>query len=218
MGRRARARSPHKAYRSEDGDIQGCKVEFLCVDVSDQNYFLMSDEMRSLTAEGVSALSDEHAERLFAHLRWGKNGGKPFCPKCGCVEWYALANTNRAAQHKCKKCGCQYSDTSGTIFSAKKASIKTLLIAAISLSANKGDQRQAAVAHAAAIRIESARAIASKVRQLSVATAVGEGKQTEHGFNLDKPRYIGGLYLSTRTWWSAPEKAALTTRSLLPAT
>jgi len=48
-------------------------------------HFLPTVEARSLSARGVSALSEEEAIELFRELRWG-NGDEVVFPDCGVVE------------------------------------------------------------------------------------------------------------------------------------
>ncbi len=72
------------------------------------------------------ALSDEEARAAFTAIRWSDNDGKPYCPKCGCLDLY----TYKARKiWKCKGCTHQFSATSGTIFASHKLPIRDYLMA-----------------------------------------------------------------------------------------
>lgn len=58
-------------------------------------------------------------------VRWSDNDGKPYCPKCGCLDLY----TYKARKiWKCKGCTHQFSATSGTIFASHKLPIRDYLM------------------------------------------------------------------------------------------
>jgi transposase-like protein len=80
--------------------------------------------------------SDEEAFATFKAIRWAKNDGEPFCPKCGCVALYTISTRKL---WKCKACGAQFSVTSGTIFASRKLPIRDILAAiAIFVNGAKG--------------------------------------------------------------------------------
>jgi transposase-like protein len=55
-----------------------------------------------------------------------ENGGFPFCPRCGCVDVYAIPTRHT---WQCKACKKQFSVTSGTIFASRKLPIRDYLAA-----------------------------------------------------------------------------------------
>src|SRR4051812_30338989 len=89
-------------------------------------HFLLSSAARTLSLKAVMRMSEEEARAAFQAIRWADNDGKPYCPKCGCVEVYAY--TSRAL-FKCKGCKHQFSVTSGTLFASRKMELRDYLIA-----------------------------------------------------------------------------------------
>lgn len=99
-------------------------------------HFLLSKAARTLSLAQVARMSDEEARQTFQRIRWGDNGGEPFCPRCGCLAVYAYASR---PIWKCKGCNHQFSVTSGTIFSSHKLPIRDYLLAiAIFVNGAKG--------------------------------------------------------------------------------
>ena len=99
-------------------------------------HFLLSIAARTLSLSKVMRLSDDQAFATFKSIRWGSTEGQPVCPKCGCVESYAI--TTRKLW-KCAGCLTQFSVTSGTIFASRKLPIRDLLAAiAIFVNGAKG--------------------------------------------------------------------------------
>jgi transposase-like protein len=99
-------------------------------------HFLLSAAARTLSLKAVCRMSDEEAHAALTAIRWADNGGKPYCPKCGCLEFSAI--TTRKLW-KCKGCSHQYSVTSGTIFSSRKMQVRDYLLAvAIFVNGAKG--------------------------------------------------------------------------------
>jgi transposase-like protein len=99
-------------------------------------HFLLSAAARTLSLKSVCRMSDEEAHAALVAIRWSDNGGKPYCPKCGCVEFSAI--TTRKLW-KCKGCTHQYSVTSGTIFASRKMQVRDYLLAvAIFVNGAKG--------------------------------------------------------------------------------
>lgn len=95
-------------------------------------HFLLSAKARTLSIATVLRMSDAEAYDAFKAVRFADNGGEPFCPKCQSQNLYVLA---RRKMWRCKDCPCQFSVTSGTIFAARKLSIRDIL-AAIALFTN----------------------------------------------------------------------------------
>jgi transposase-like protein len=82
-------------------------------------------------------LSDEEALDIFQRVRFAVNGGMPFCPHCGIVKVYTLAET--LIRWKCAGCGRKFSVTSGTIFHSRKLSIRDhLAVIALFVNGVKG--------------------------------------------------------------------------------
>jgi transposase-like protein len=96
-------------------------------------HFLNTPAARSLSIAQVLRLSDEEAFNVFKRLRFAANDSKPFCPHCGVVKVYQLAET--PIRWKCSGCRRKFSVTSGTIFHSRKLSIRDYL-AVIALFAN----------------------------------------------------------------------------------
>lgn len=96
-------------------------------------HFLISPAARSLSIAQVLRLTDEEAFDVFQRVRFADNGGAPFCPGCGCVKVYTLAET--PIRWKCSACRKKFSVTSGTIFHSRKLSIRDYL-AVIALFCN----------------------------------------------------------------------------------
>src|SRR3954466_3086792 len=65
-------------------------------------HFLNTPAARSLSLAQVLRLSDEEAFAVFRRVRFAANGGEPFCPNCGCVKIYTLAET--PVRWKCSAC------------------------------------------------------------------------------------------------------------------
>jgi transposase-like protein len=96
-------------------------------------HFLLSPAARSLSLAGIMRMTDEAAFDTFRRVRFAANGGEPFCPACGCVKTYTLAET--PIRWKCSGCRRKFSVTSGTIFHSRKLSIRDYL-AVIALFVN----------------------------------------------------------------------------------
>lgn len=95
-------------------------------------HFLLSSKARTLSLAQVMRLSDDEAYSQFKAIRFAANDGEAFCPKCGSLELY---NLPKRKMWRCKGCPCQFSVTSGTIFAARKLSIRDIL-AAIAIFTN----------------------------------------------------------------------------------
>lgn len=51
---------------------------------------LLRPDGRNLDPEKVWSLTEDEAYALFVDYRWADNGGKPYCPRCGCLEPYSV--------------------------------------------------------------------------------------------------------------------------------
>jgi transposase-like protein len=99
-------------------------------------HFLLSSKARSLRLATVARMSDEEARAAFQAIRWSNNEGKPYCPKCGCVNVYGYRTR---PVWRCQGCNHQFSVTSGTIFANRKLALRDILLAiAIFVNGAKG--------------------------------------------------------------------------------
>jgi transposase-like protein len=99
-------------------------------------HFLLSKEARTISLAKVLRMSDQEAYDAFKAIRFAGNSGEPFCPKCGSLSLY---NLPRRKMWRCKDCPCQFSITSGTIFSSRKLNVRDILAAiAIFVNGAKG--------------------------------------------------------------------------------
>lgn len=89
-------------------------------------HFLLSPASKALSLVEVMRMSDDEARAAFRAVRW--EDGKPVCPRCGHDQVYDL-KTRRV--FKCKACAKQFSETSGTIFHARKLAIRDILAAIV---------------------------------------------------------------------------------------
>src|SRR6185312_3225154 len=96
-------------------------------------HFLLTPAARSLSIAQVLRLSDEEAFAVFQRVRFADNDGSPYCPACGCIKVYTLAET--PVRWKCSACRRKFSVTSGTIFHSRKLAIRDYL-AVIALFCN----------------------------------------------------------------------------------
>src|SRR3954453_12994978 len=96
-------------------------------------HFLNTPAARSLSIAQVLRLSNEEAFAVFQRVRFAANDGAPFCPACGCVKVYTLAET--PVRWKCSACRKKFSVTSGTIFHSRKLAVRDYL-AVIALFCN----------------------------------------------------------------------------------
>jgi transposase-like protein len=78
-------------------------------------------------------MTDDEARDTFKRVRWSANGGEPFCPRCGCLTVYTLAET--PPRWKCGGCHRKFSLTSQTLFHSKKLPVRDYL-AVIALFVN----------------------------------------------------------------------------------
>jgi transposase-like protein len=86
-------------------------------------HFLLSPAARTLSLRDIMQMSVEHA-RLVA-IRFAVNNGKPFCPHCGILKVYTLAET--PVRWKCSGCRRKFSVTSGTLFHSRMLPIREYL-------------------------------------------------------------------------------------------
>jgi transposase-like protein len=75
-----------------------------------------------LSLRDIMRMSDEEAHARFASIRFAANNGEPFCPHCGNLKVYPLAET--PPRWKCAACCRKFS---GTLFHSRKLPIKDYL-------------------------------------------------------------------------------------------
>jgi transposase-like protein len=95
-------------------------------------HFLLSAAARTLSLKEIFKAGEDKAYETFKTIRWASTEGNPVCPKCGCLDHYAITSRRK---FKCAACGSQYSVTSGTIFASRKLPF-TDLLGAISIFVN----------------------------------------------------------------------------------
>ena len=89
-------------------------------------HFLLSAQARTLSLRTIYQAGEDKAYETFKAIRWTATGGKPVCPRCGCVESYSIPTRRK---FKCVGCYHQFSVTSGTIFASRKMAFVDLLAA-----------------------------------------------------------------------------------------
>jgi transposase-like protein len=100
-------------------------------------HFLLSPEARTLSLRDIMRMSDTEAHARFVAIRFAANGGEPFCPHCGVVKVYTLAET--PVRWKCSGCRRKFSVTSGTLFHSRKLAIRDhLAVVALFCNGVKG--------------------------------------------------------------------------------
>jgi transposase-like protein len=88
-------------------------------------HFLLSPAARTLSLASIIRMSAEAAFDTFKQVRFTTNDGEPFCPLCGCLKVYTLAET--PVRWKCSGCRKKFSVTSQTIFHSRKLPIRDYL-------------------------------------------------------------------------------------------
>jgi hypothetical protein len=72
-------------------------------------HFLLSPAARTLSLKAIMRMDDAEAFGVFQAIRFANNGGEPFCPRCGAVKVYTLAET--PIRWKCAACRRKFSVT-----------------------------------------------------------------------------------------------------------
>jgi transposase-like protein len=159
-------------------------------------HFLISPEARTLRLKAIMRMDDAEAFGVFQTMRFADNGGEPFCPRCGPVKVYTLAET--PIRWKCSACRRKFSVTSGTLFHSRKLAIREYL-AVIGLFVN-GVKGVAALRMARDMDInpKSAFVLLHKLRE-AMASALGDGE-------LAGEVEIDGMY--TRGYYRQPNRKA----------
>src|SRR5216683_1361194 len=152
-------------------------------------HFLLSPAARTLSLRDIMRMSVEHAHARFVAIRFAGNSGEPFCPHCGVLKVYTLAET--PIRWKCSGCRRKFSVTSGTIFHSRKLSIRDYL-AVIALFCN-GVKGVAALRMARDMNInpKSAFVLLHKLREVMGAVVID-------GDELAGEVEIDGAYFGSR--------------------
>jgi transposase-like protein len=133
-------------------------------------HFLLSAAARTVSLAKILRMSDADAYSAFKAIRFAANDGEAFCPKCGSVDLY---NLPRRKMWRCKGCPCQFSVTSGTIFAARKLTIRDIL-AAIAIFANGAKGMSALqLSRDLDVQYKTAFVLAHKLREAMAAEDVG---------------------------------------------
>jgi hypothetical protein len=104
-------------------------------------HFLLSAAARTLSLARIMRMTDDEARETFKRIRWAANGGEPFCPHCGCLTVYTLAEI--PPWWKCSACRRKFSLTSQTLFHSRKLPVRDYLaIIALFVNGVKGKAPQ----------------------------------------------------------------------------
>lgn len=87
-------------------------------------HFLLSAAARTLSLKAIYQGGEDKAYETFCAIRWHDTNGEAVCPRCGCVDTYAITTRRK---FKCAACQHQFSVTSGTIFASRKMAFVDLL-------------------------------------------------------------------------------------------
>ncbi len=128
-------------------------------------HFLLSAAARSLSEEGIWRMTDREVEATFAKMRWGSNGGEPFCPRCGCTIVYDCRRGNGAPRWRCKACRHSFSLTSGTIFASFKLPVRKYLLAILKFVNEVKGKSMLAFARELDVQYKTAFVLAHKIRE-----------------------------------------------------
>jgi transposase-like protein len=153
-------------------------------------HFLLSAAARSLSLSSIFRLNDDEARDTLKRVRWAANGGEPFCPHCGCLIVYTLAET--PPRWKCSECRRKFSLTSGTLLHSRKLPVRDYL-AVIALFTG-GVKGVAALRMARDMNInpKSAFVLLHKLREGMSAVVAG-------GDELAGEVEVDGAYFGSRT-------------------
>jgi hypothetical protein len=100
-------------------------------------HFLLSAAARSLSLTRIMRMTDDDAHDTFKRIPWAATAGEPFCPHCGCLTVYTLAET--PPRWKCSGCRRKFSLTSQTLFHSRKLPVRDYLaIIALFVNGVKG--------------------------------------------------------------------------------
>jgi transposase-like protein len=86
---------------------------------------LLSAAARTLSLTRTMRMTNDDARDTFKRIRWAANDGEPFCPHCGCLTVYTLAEA--PPRWKCSGCRRKFSLTSQTLFHSRKLPVRDYL-------------------------------------------------------------------------------------------
>lgn len=89
-----------------------------------QRSFLLSAAAKALLPREAARLKSDEAYERFKDIRWGWTDGRTICPSC---ENEGVYEFRTRGIFKCKRCGKQFSATSGTVFNSRKMPFGTLV-------------------------------------------------------------------------------------------
>lgn len=131
----------------------------------------------NLTIDEISAMSEQQARAAFEILLWSDNGGDPVCPHCGFDDAYRLNVSGRDGMFKCRDCYRQFTATSGTIFSGRKMSFRSLLAIIAIYIGEKNGASATQIMERAGCNYRTARDLCAKLRlQLMKEASNGEAQ------------------------------------------
>src|SRR4051812_45600909 len=111
------------AAKRNGGSMRGA-IEF----TEKQRNFLLSPAAKSLKPRDAVIIKIDEAFERFQDIRFGWTGGRPLCPQCDAEHPYVLKRRQSVYPwFRCKVCSTQFSLTSGTCFSGRKAPLSTIL-------------------------------------------------------------------------------------------
>lgn len=103
-----------------------------------KTHFLQTKAARTLRLADVFRMTEVEAESAFRKIRWHSTDGEPVCSHCGCIGAYPSRRRTGSPRFRCKakECRKDFTITSGTLFAAHKAPLRTYL-AAIAVAMNE---------------------------------------------------------------------------------
>src|SRR5271169_2821274 len=147
-------------------------------------HFLQSKAAKTLTLAHVFRMTETEAETAFRKIRWHETEGEAVCPHCGGLDAYSARRPSGLLRFRCKQCGKDFTITSGTLFAAHKAPLRSYLAAiAVFMNEVKGKNalalsRDLGMSHKACWvmlhKLREAMAVEFKGRKIG-----GEGKIAE---------------------------------------
>lgn len=101
-------------------------------------HFLQSKAAKTLSLAQVFRMTEDEAETAFRKIRWAETAGEPVCPACGSLDAYSARRPSGLLRFRCKaqECRKDFTITSGTLFAAHKAPLRTYL-ACIAVAMNE---------------------------------------------------------------------------------
>lgn len=102
-------------------------------------HYLQSAAAKTLSLAQVFRMSESEAEMAFRKIRWYETEGAPVCPHCGGLDAYSARRPSGLLRFRCKACRKDFTITSGTLFAAHKAPLRSYLaLIAVAVNEVKG--------------------------------------------------------------------------------